>query len=71
MSMLCTLIRGQMSNTFFQFGGWGGEGVGGKMTKMAPCPYMVKNFGNLLLQNRMSYDLETLLVASGTQALQS
>ena len=46
------------------------RGGGGKMTKMAPRPYMVKNFENLL-QNRMSYDLETLLVASGTQALQS
>ena len=36
-----------------------------------PRPYMVKTFENLLLQNRMSYDLETWLVASGTQALQS
>ena len=36
-----------------------------------PSPYMVKTFENLLLQNRMSYDLETWHVASGTQALQS
>ena len=32
---------------------------------------MVKTFENLLLQNRMSYDLETWHVASGTQAIQS
>ena len=43
----------------------------GHMTKMAPCPYMVKTLKNLLLQNQMSYDLETWHVASGTQALQS
>ena len=43
----------------------------GHMTKMAAIPYMIKTFENHLLQNRMSYDLETLLVASGTQALQS
>ena len=36
-----------------------------------PRPYMVKTFENLLLQNRMSYDLETWHVALGTQALQS
>ena len=36
-----------------------------------PCPYMVKTFKNLLLQNQKSYDLETWHVASGTQALQS
>ena len=36
-----------------------------------PCPYMVKNFKNLLLQNQKSYDLETWHVALGTQALQS
>ena len=29
-----------------------------------------QTFDNLLLQNRMSYDLETWPVASGTQALQ-
>ena len=32
---------------------------------------MVKTFETLLLQNRMSYDLETWHVASGTQVLQS
>ena len=36
-----------------------------------PCPYMVKTFKNLLLQNRKSYDLETWYAALGTQALQS
>ena len=36
-----------------------------------PCPYMVKTFKNLLLQNQKSYDLETWHVAFGTQALQS
>ena len=36
-----------------------------------PCPYMVKTFKNLLLQNQKSYDLETWHVALGTQALQS
>ena len=36
-----------------------------------PCPYMVKTFKNLLLQNQKSYDLETWYVALGTQALQS
>ena len=41
------------------------------MTKMAAMLYMVKTFENLLLQNQMSYDLETWHVASGTQALQS
>ena len=32
---------------------------------------MVKTFENLLLQHRMSYDLETWHVALGTQGLQS
>ena len=36
-----------------------------------PCPYMVKTFKNLLLQNQKSYDLETWHVALGTQAVQS
>ena len=36
-----------------------------------PCPYMIKTFKNLLLQNQKSYDLETWHVALGTQALQS
>ena len=36
-----------------------------------PCPYMVKTFKNLLLQNQKSYDFETWHVALGTQALQS
>ena len=36
-----------------------------------PRAYIIKTFENLLLQNLMSYDLETWLVASGTQALQS
>ena len=43
----------------------------GHLTKMAPCPYMVKTFKNLLLQNQKSYDLETWHVALGTQVLQS
>ena len=30
----------------------------GHMTKMLPCPYMVKTFENLLLRNRMTRDLE-------------
>ena len=43
----------------------------GHMTKVAATPiYMVKTFKNLLLQNWKSYDLETCLAASGTQALQ-
>ena len=36
-----------------------------------PCPYMVKTFKNLLLQNHTSYDLATWHAASGTQALQN
>ena len=36
-----------------------------------PCPYILKTFKNLLLQNQKSYDLETQHLASGTQALQS
>ena len=43
----------------------------GHLTKMAATPICGKTFENLLLQNRRSYDLETWLVASGTQALQS
>ena len=43
----------------------------GHMTKMAAMPIYGKNLKNLLLQNQKSYDLETLHVASGTQALQS
>ena len=43
----------------------------GHMTKMPPCPYMVKTFKNLLLQNQKFYELETWHVALGTQALQS
>ena len=44
----------------------------GHMTKMAAMPiYMVKTLKNLLLQNQMSYNLETWHVAPGTQALQS
>ena len=40
----------------------------GYMTKMAATPIYGKNFENLLLQSRKSYDLETWHVASGTQA---
>ena len=43
----------------------------GQMTKMAAMPIYSKNLKNLLLQNQKSYDLETLHVASGAQALQS
>ena len=43
----------------------------GRMTKMAACPYMVKTFKNLLLQNQKSYYLETWHIALGTQVLQS
>ena len=43
----------------------------GHMTKMATMPIYCKTFKNLLLQNQMSYDLETWHVASVTQALQS
>ena len=43
----------------------------GHITKMAAMPIYGKNLKNLLLQNQKSYDLETWLVASGTQALQS
>ena len=43
----------------------------GQMTKMAAMPIYGKNLKSLLLQNHKSYDLETLHVASGTQALQS
>ena len=32
---------------------------------------MVKTFKNLFLQNRKSYDIETLHASSGTQVLQS
>ena len=43
----------------------------GHMTKIAAMPIYDKNLKNLLLQNQKSYDLETWLVASVTQALQS
>ena len=43
----------------------------GHMTKMAAMPIYGKHLKNLLLQNQMSYDLETWHVASVTQALQS
>ena len=43
----------------------------GQMTKMAAMPIYGKTLKNLLLQNQKAYDLETLHVASGTQALQS
>ena len=44
----------------------------GHMTKMAAMPVYGKNLKkNLLLQNQLSYDLETWHVASGTQVLQS
>ena len=42
----------------------------GHMTKMAAMPIYGKRFLNLL-QKQKSYDLETLHVALGTQALQS
>ena len=42
----------------------------GHMTKMAATPIYGKNLKNLL-QNQMSYDLETWHVALGTQVLQS
>ena len=43
----------------------------GHMIKMAALPIHGKTFENLLLQNQKFYELETLLVASGTQALQN
>ena len=43
----------------------------GHMTKMAAMPIYGKNLKKILLQNQMSYDLETWHVASVTQALQS
>ena len=43
----------------------------GHMTKMAAMPIYGKNLKNLLLQNQMSYDLETWHVSLGAQALQS
>ena len=43
----------------------------GHMTKMAAMPIYGKNLKNILLQNQMSYDLETWHVASGTEGLQS
>ena len=36
-----------------------------------PCPYMVKTFKNLLLQNQKAYDFETWHEASRNGALQS
>ena len=41
------------------------------MTKMGAMPMYGKYFENLLLQNQMSYDLETWHVASGTLFLKS
>ena len=38
--------------------------------RCSPCPYMVKTFKNILLQNKKSYDLEIWHVALGAQALQ-
>ena len=43
----------------------------GYMTKMATRPIFGKTLKKLLLQNRMSNDLETWHAKSGTQALQS
>ena len=43
----------------------------GHMTMMATMPIYGKNLKILLLQNQMSYDLETCHVAPVTQALQS
>ena len=43
----------------------------GRMTKMAAMPKYGINLKKNLLQNQMSYDLETWHVAFGTQALQS
>ena len=40
----------------------------GHMTKIAPCPYMVKMFKNLLL-NQKADDLETWYESFGTQVL--
>ena len=34
-----------------------------------PCPYMVKNFKNLLLRNQEADALETWYTASGTRVL--
>ena len=41
----------------------------GHMTNMPPCPYMVKTLINLLLQNQLTDDLETLYVALSMQVL--
>ena len=41
------------------------------MSKMAAMPIYGKTITNLLLQNQKSNDLETWLVALGTQSLQS
>ena len=43
----------------------------GHMTKMSAMPMYGKNLKNLLLQNQMSYDLETWHVELVTKALQS
>ena len=37
--------------------------------RCSPCPYMVKTFKNLLLQNQKAYDLETWYVELGAQVL--
>ena len=41
----------------------------GHITKMQPCPYMVKTLKNLLLQNHQADCLETWYVASGDLVL--
>ena len=41
----------------------------GYMTNMATMPYMVKTLKNLLLQNQLTDDLETLYVALSMQVL--
>ena len=41
------------------------------MTKRPSCPYMVKTFKNLRLQNPIAYELETFNAALRAQALQN
>ena len=53
--------------------GWGNEKIAKMVTvrwpRWPPCPYMVKTFKNLLLQNRACLMAESLHISSGTGGL--
>ena len=63
------LVTASFADKYWASMGWG-EWKFVQMFQVAwPCPYMVKNFKNLLLRNQEADDLETWYTASGTQVL--